>query len=181
MSHESDSRSEANFVCCHKSGAWSHFIGSIILDIDRNITDSIIRKVLTVWKEERRIKNEVTSALRKYYCKNLPSRKVVYCWEMTKQSQKMAWNSIKLVFENKTSMPNPAESLGYIKTYYSSSKSRPIKSHMKSYWNSEKRSHFSRWSTSLLFIYLLIYLFICLFVFLLIKTLLTTERVPTGR
>ena len=61
----------------------------------------------------------------------------------------MAWNSIKLEFENKTSMSNPAESLGY---------GLISRGDQQAY-----------------------YLFIYLFVFLLIKTLLTTERVPTGR
>ena len=68
--------------------------------------------------------------------------------------------SIGSQFLNKTSMPNSVESIGYIKCY-SSSNPRPVKTlailsdttirrsavdqeGLKSYWKSEKRSHFSR-------------------------------------
>ena len=79
----------------------------------------------------------------------------------------LTWNSIwRLKFVKKTSMPNPVKSLGYIK-HYSSSSPRPDKSprnsikynwqkicswsrRPKTYWKSEKRSHFSRWSTILI-------------------------------
>ena len=83
-----------------------------------------------------------------------------------------------------TSMPSPVESLGCI-TCYSSSSPRSIKSpsisirttvkrstvyreDLKPYWKSEKRPHFSKWSTSLLFISSS-------------KTLLITERRLNGR
>ena len=70
--------------------------------------------------------------------------------------------SIGSQFLNTTSMPNSVESIGYIKCY-SSSSPRPVKTailsdttirrsavdqeDLKSYWKSEKRSDFSRWST----------------------------------
>ena len=81
----------------------------------------------------------------------------------------------------KISMPNSVKNLGYIKPYSSTSnsiryKTRPSNSiryktvrrsavdweDLKSYWKSEKRLHFSRWSTILSF--------------LCFVTLLTTER-----
>ena len=86
----------------------------------------------------------------------------------------LTWNSIWLKFVKKTSMPNTVKSIGYIKCY-SSSNHNPSNSirhncwsavdreDLKPYWKSEKRSHFSRWSTILLFTSFS-------------KTLLTTER-----
>ena len=84
----------------------------------------------------------------------------------------------------KTSMPNPAKSLGYIKCH-SSSSPRPVKSSSNSIryncdkicsWSRRpktmleirKKTYFSRWSTILLFTSFS-------------KTLLTTERRLTGR
>ena len=47
----SDSSSETNPSCCHKSDAWSHLeVGSSIISIYSNITDNIIRKKYTVGK-----------------------------------------------------------------------------------------------------------------------------------
>ena len=43
----------------------------------------------------------------------------------------LTWNSIRLKFVKKTSMPNPAKSLGYIKCH-SSSSPRPVKSPISS-------------------------------------------------
>ena len=96
----------------------------------------------------------------------------------------LTWNSVRLEFVEKTSMPNPVKSLGYIKCY-SSSSSRPIKSpsnsircnckkicswlrRPKTILKIRKRPYFSRWSTILLFLSFS-------------KTLLTTERRLTGR
>ena len=95
----------------------------------------------------------------------------------------LTWNSIRFKFVRKTSIPNHVESLGYIKCY-SSSSPRPVKAQtitsdttfkrsavdledLKPYWKLEKRPHFSRWSTILLFTTFS-------------KTLLTTERRLTG-
>ena len=50
---------------------------------------------------------------------------------------------------------------------------------LRSHSETQKKGHISRGDQQAY--YLFIYLFIYLFVFLLIKTLLTTERVPTGR
>ena len=89
------------------------------------------------------------------------------------------WNSVRLKFVKKTSMQNPARSLGYIKCYSSSSPT-PVKSPRKSIrcnclkicsWSRRpktileirKRPYFSRLSTILLFTSFS-------------NTLLTTER-----
>ena len=80
------------------------------------------------------------------------------------KSKYLSWNSIRLKFVKKTSMPNPVKSLGYIKCY-SSSSPRPVKSHInfirykfqkiwswlrraKVYWKLGKLPHFTRWSTT---------------------------------
>ena len=96
----------------------------------------------------------------------------------------LTWDSSKLKFVKKTSISEAVKSLRYIKCY-SSSSPRPVKSpsiskgtdvrrsvgdreDLKLYWKSEKRPHFYRWSTILLFTSFS-------------KTLLTTERTLTGR
>ena len=79
----------------------------------------------------------------------------------------LTWNSRRIKFVKKISMPNSAKSLGYIKSYSSSSpdlikalgilsdttvrRSAVNREDLKPYRKSEKRSHFSRWSTILLF------------------------------
>ena len=96
----------------------------------------------------------------------------------------LSWNSITLKSVKKASMPNSAESLGYVKCYSWSSprsvknSSNSIKNNWKKIYNwsgrpktilkIRKKTTFSRWSTILLFIRFS-------------KTLLTTERRLTGR
>ena len=98
----------------------------------------------------------------------------------------LSQNFIRLKFVKKTSMPNPVENLGGYTKSCSSSNPKPIKSLsnsiktvkifavdrddwlIKRHWKSEKRPHFSSWSTILLFTSFS-------------KTLLTTERRLTGR
>ena len=49
VSCRSDSSSEINSSCCHRSDPWLHLrVESSINSIDRNITDNIIRKVINV-------------------------------------------------------------------------------------------------------------------------------------
>ena len=97
----------------------------------------------------------------------------------------LTWNSIKLKFVKKTSMPNLVKNPGYIKCYSSSSSPRRVKSPSNSIryncvkicsWlripktilEIRKKASLSRWSTSLLLRSFS-------------KTLLTTERRLTGR
>ena len=95
---------------------------------------------------------------------------VIYYLKRRNKTKYMTWNFTRLKSVKKTSMPNPVIGLEYIKCY-SWSSSRPVKSRSNSirrsavdpYWNPEKRSHFSRWSTILWFTSFS-------------KTLLTTER-----
>ena len=112
-----------------------------------------------------------TSALTGYSYQDFPSRTTQSCLSLRKDKTwpniYLTWNSIKLKFVKKTSMPNSIESLGYIKCY-SSSSPRPVKSPSnsircnckkisswsrkpKNIWKLEKRPHFFRWSTILLF------------------------------
>ena len=91
-----------------------------------------------------------------------------YYWERGKKAKYLYWNSTRLMFVKKTRMPKPVKSLGYIKCH-SSSSSRSLKAlailsdttvrrsavdweDLKPSWKSEKRWHFSMWSTILLFI-----------------------------
>ena len=48
VSCRSDSSSEANSSCCHKSDAWSYLkrVESSIISLDSNITNDIVRKVI---------------------------------------------------------------------------------------------------------------------------------------
>ena len=71
-----------------------------------------------------------TIALTRYCCEDFPSRTIQSCLLLRKDETKpnyLTWNSIRLKFVKKTSLPNPVRSLEYIK-YYSSSSPRPIKS-----------------------------------------------------
>ena len=72
-----------------------------------------------------------TSALTGYSYQDFPSRTTQSCLSLRKDKTwpniYLTWNSIKLKFVKKTSMPNSIESLGYIKCY-SSSSPRPVKS-----------------------------------------------------
>ena len=95
----------------------------------------------------------------------------------------LTWNSTRLKFVKKTSLPNPVECLGYIKCRSSSGPrtikhpSNSIRYNYKSIcsWSRRpetileirKRPHFSRWSTTLLFTSFS-------------KALLATERKLTG-
>ena len=63
-------------------------------------------------------------ALTGYFCQDHPEPpKTIYYWEKTKHP---TWSSVRFQFVKKTSMPQPAESLGYFKCYRSSSP-RPLK------------------------------------------------------
>ena len=111
--------------------------------------------------------------------------KWIFLWKVWSRAKKrwnhvkhLAWNSIRRKLLKKASLPNPVNNLEYI----SLSSARPIKTSsnvisyncqkicswsirpdLKPYWKSEKRSHFSGWSTFLLFTSFS-------------KALLTTER-----
>ena len=125
-------------------------------------------------------------ALTGYSCEDFPCRTIQSCLLLRKgdKVKYLTWNSIRLNFVKKTSKPNPIKTLRYIKCCNSNSL-RHIKSlgilsdttvrrsavnreDLKPYWKSEKRPHFSRWSTILLFTSFS-------------KTLLTTERRLTRR
>ena len=111
-----------------------------------------------------------TLALIEYSCKDFPCRTTWSHLLLRTEEIKtkyLTWNSIRHKFVKKTSMPNPVKNLGYIKWYSLSSPSsvkRPNNSvrynsqkicswlrRPKTIQKSEKRPHFSRWSTSLLF------------------------------
>ena len=69
---------------------------------------------------------------------------VVYYWEKRNKAKCLTWNSIRLQFVKKTSMLNPAKSLGYIKCH-SSSSPRPVESPSNSIrYNCEKICSWSR-------------------------------------
>ena len=135
-----------------------------------------------------------TSALARYSCDivNILDIPILSIQNLSKLSitekrrnkaKYLTWNSIRLKFVKKTSMPNPVKSLGYIKCH-SSSSPRPVESPSNSIrYNCEKicswsgrpktileirkKAYSSRWSTILLFTSFS-------------KTLLTAERKLTG-
>ena len=76
-----------------------------------------------------RMKSWGTPALTGYYCEDLhfPSRSTSITEKRRDRAKYLTWNSMRLTFVKKTSMPNLAKSLGYIKRYGSSSP-RPVKS-----------------------------------------------------
>ena len=119
-----------------------------------------------------------TPTLTGYYCEDFPFPASQSCLLLRKEEIRLR-NSIRFKFMNKTRMPNPFKSLGYIKCY-SRSSSRPVKTPSNSVryncqktccWSRRpktileirKRLHFSKCSTRLLFTSFS-------------KTLLTTER-----
>ena len=138
-----------------------------IVSIDSNITD-IIRSLMHSRKSvgPRSLRNSSINwiflwrlAIQNYSKSSITQKR-------ENKTKYLTWNSIRLKFV-KTSMPNPVESLGYIKCY-SSSSPRPVKCpsnsiryNYKKIWswlrrpktilNSEKWQQFSRWSIILLF------------------------------
>ena len=102
-----------------------------------------------------------------YSCEDFPSRTTqLSITEKRNKTEYLTWNSIKLMFVKKINMPNPVKSLGYIKCYSSSSprslkrprnsdvtvrRSAVDREDLKPHGKSEKRPHYSRWSTILLF------------------------------
>ena len=69
-----------------------------------------------------------TPALTGYYHKDFPSWITQSQLWLRNKAKYLTYNSIRLNFVKKTSMPNSVESLGYIKCYSSSSGLRPVKS-----------------------------------------------------
>ena len=111
-----------------------------------------------------------TSSLAASSYEHFPFRTTWSCLSMRREKidgKYLTWNSTMLMFLEKTTMPNPVQSLGYIKCYSLSSadlsKALVIRSEtiarrsaidqkdLKPYQISEKRPHCSRWSTKLLF------------------------------
>ena len=64
------------------------------------------------------ILDELTGSLTGYPCEPLEA---VYYWEKMKKAKYLTQNSIRLTFVKKTCIPNPFESLRYIKCYCSNS------------------------------------------------------------
>ena len=135
---------------------------------------NLITLVLLMWKL---MENHLLR-----YLEDLPSRttwKPSITEKRGNKAKYLTWHSISPKFEKKTNMPNPIKSLEYIK-WYNSSSHRPVKSpsnsiryncnkicswlrRPKTILEIRKKTHFSRWSTILLFTSFS-------------KTLLTTER-----
>ena len=118
----------------------------------------------------RRVEPWGTPAWTENSCEVFPSRTSWSCLLLRKKEARPNIGPEipqDLSFVKKTSMSNPVESPGYMKCH-SLSSPRPVKSHSNSIryqcqrsavdredlkwcWESEKRPHFSRWSTILLF------------------------------
>ena len=132
-----------------------------------------------------RMKPWGTPTITGYSCEDFPTRTT---WSRLllrngKIRPNLTWNSTRLEFVKKNSMPNPVKTFGYSKCY-SSSSPRPVKISINSVrYNCQmicswlrrpktilgitEKPHFSKWSKILLFTSFS-------------KTLLTTERRLTG-
>ena len=87
-----------------------------------------------------------TPALTGYSYEDFPSKTTQTCLLLRndKIDQYLTWNSIRLNFVKNTSMPNPVQSLGYIK-WCSSSRPSPVKRPSNSIrYNWQKISSWSR-------------------------------------
>ena len=105
-------------------------IESSIISIDGNITDSIIRKVINVYRRSvgPRMESWGIPALTGYSCEDLPSKTTQNHLLLRKEEiRSNIWPDLRLRFLKKAGMLNSVESLGYIKCY-SSSIPRPVKS-----------------------------------------------------
>ena len=105
---------------------------SSIISTDSDITHNVIREVINVQYEKWQAKNETLSNSITKCCiligKPMKNHsKSCITENRWNKAKYLTQNSIWLKFVNKTSLPNPVESLGYIKCY-SLSSFRPIKS-----------------------------------------------------
>ena len=186
VSRRLNSSPEANSSCCHKSDARS-YLGYSIISIDSDITDSIIRKIISIQQETCRSRIELwgTPALAGYSWKGFSHPLPPKTYYRQNKAKSTTWNSLRFEFVRKTSMSHPVKSHGYIKCHSSGSpraikialgtvseitvrRSAVARENLKTYWKSEKRPQFSSGSTNLLFTSFS-------------KILQTTEKRLTGR
>ena len=120
-----------------------------MISIDSNITDNIIRKVISLWSKKSRFKNGAlrNSSINRIFLWKRPIQnhsKPSITEKRKNKAKYLTLNSITIKLVKKTSMPNPLKSLGYIK-WYSSGTSRPVKSPSNSIWyNCQKICCWSR-------------------------------------
>ena len=139
VSDKSDSSSKTNYSCCHRSDAWSHF--ELRVAASAQITPSE-RSLMLSKKSVGQRMEPYWILLWKHPIQNHPKLSITE--KRRNKAKYLTWNSIRLKFVKKTSMPNPVKSLGYIKCH-SSSSPRPVKSPSNSIrYNCDKISSWSR-------------------------------------
>ena len=126
VSYRSDSSSEANSSCCHRSDGWSDLAKSSIIFIDSSVTDNIIKKVINVKWEGRRAKNEAlrNSSINWIFCEDFPSKTTRnHLLLRQEQLRPNIWLEIPhdLSLWRRPACQTYPKSLGYIKCYSSSS------------------------------------------------------------
>ena len=111
VSDRSDSSSKANYSCCHRSDAWSHF--------ELRVAASAQIAILQITPSERSLmlsKKSVGQRMEPYWIflwkhpiQNHPKLSITE--KRRNKAKYLTWNSLRIKFVKKISMSNPVESL----------------------------------------------------------------------